>query len=835
MALRASRLNTSRIKSKAPKSRLVGAGEGAISLTYSVQITGLTEGIAQIGVELTAVVGGWTGDTPSSVAYQWLSNGSPISGATGLTYTPAGAIDLTTLTFRATPSELYVQKTSLGYAVQYAPPTLNAAPTASGVPVIGQTLSGVLGTFNGSNLTTAHVWQVSDDGVSGWADTANTSTTSPAQSGGKYYRLKSSTLNSGGTVISYSNVIGPAVPAVVTMNGLTSGQARIGAHAGITLSVDQGTITAREWGSTDGGSDYGTGTNPANFEAGDGDTLYGTVTVGGIEYTASAPIRYNQPVAAGELIDKTFTVDIAITTIDVSSDFTVSGDADLSGMSYALTAASAALFPWLDVDPDTGILSGTPTGISSAATVVIRGSNSGGYADTAFQITVAAAVDVPSVVINSIIDMDSDGVVEASVTVSEDGDYEAVLFYATEGNPGAAAFNGGGAPTYIDLGPVALTASDSSLTVAIPDGLEGSVKLGLLPEGGGDGDVAVSDAFHIDTTDSVLSPVSFTDSGGEGINWGFTPDEDSAATDGYRVSIWSDGTNPTDEQIESGTGSLATITGTAAASVAETGNFPGLGDGTYQPTIYYKDAFGNEDWLTYSDVTVASAAGLEAVEQTRVIDVKDALTTHQTGLPFTAQPGSNRLLVAVATYYQTGSQTIGFSFNAGAIPWEVAVNNTSASSGITKAAIFFLREADIPVGEVTPRFAITAGGLSDLTVVIYEFSGVDQTTPIVNATFSATLSGTTSVSTTAFNTSYANSIVLTACQQSLTGDQAWSVTSSAGGAIAVPEQRSAVVDQREGYGAIEQVPSAGTSVSHTYNWTQGSRWGWSRIEIKEAA
>lgn len=76
----------------------------------------------------------------------------------------------------------------------------------------------------------------------------------------------------------------------VSINGLSSGQAVVGTHASITMSVSEGTITARKWGSTSGGSEYGTGTNPTDFTAGLGSPLYATATVDGEDYTTSALI-----------------------------------------------------------------------------------------------------------------------------------------------------------------------------------------------------------------------------------------------------------------------------------------------------------------------------------------------------------------------------------------------------------------------------------------------------------------------------------------------------------------------------------------------------------------
>lgn len=79
----------------------------------------------------------------------------------------------------------------------------------------------------------------------------------------------------------------------------------------------------------------------------------------------------------------------------------------------------------------------------------------------------------------------------------------AVLYAAAEAPPQAADFDGAGAPTYADLGTLTLDTSGTPLDLDLPDELNGSYRLALLPSGGGDAHVAVSAAVTIDTTVSV--------------------------------------------------------------------------------------------------------------------------------------------------------------------------------------------------------------------------------------------------------------------------------------------------------------------------------------------
>lgn len=132
--------------------------------------------------------------------------------------------------------------------------------------------------------------------------------------------------------------------------------------------------------------------------------------------------------------------------------------------------------------------------------------------------------------------------------------------------------------------------SDYVLTVVIDNGVAYS-------------NVASSDEFEADTVAPGASSVSFTDNAANGIAWAFTASKNV----NYRVSYWADGTDPNDAAIASGTGAIGTVTGTATASVARTGSFLATGAGTFQPTVYLEDGFGNKAYITGADVTVAVA------------------------------------------------------------------------------------------------------------------------------------------------------------------------------------------------------------------------------------
>ena len=99
-----------------------------------------------------------------------------------------------------------------------------------------------------------------------------------------------------------------------------------------------------------------------------------TVTVSGIA-----------PTATGGVADQTFTLNEAITPLDVAADFT--GSAPIT---YALAPASDALPAGLSLS-SAGEISGTPTEEVGPVNIEVRGTNADGSDDTAFEVTVEAA------------------------------------------------------------------------------------------------------------------------------------------------------------------------------------------------------------------------------------------------------------------------------------------------------------------------------------------------------------------------------------------------------------------------------------------------------------
>jgi hypothetical protein len=103
------------------------------------------------GQTLTCAKGTWSGSTPQSYAYRWLKDNVAISGATASTYTVTSTDAGHGLKCRVTASNGGGSDAATSAAVVIkTPPTNPAAPTISGTPKVGRTLTCAKGTWTGS-------------------------------------------------------------------------------------------------------------------------------------------------------------------------------------------------------------------------------------------------------------------------------------------------------------------------------------------------------------------------------------------------------------------------------------------------------------------------------------------------------------------------------------------------------------------------------------------------------------------------------------------------------------------------------------------------------------
>ena len=153
-----------------------------MGLAQTLQPTPTITGTAKTPNTLTGDPGTW--DAGTTLAYQWLADDAPISGATGLTY-HLTAVDLgTVITFAVTSTKATfetVTTTSLPTsAVTTSDLVLTPVPTISGTAKVGAVLTAVPGTWD-SGVTLAYQWTADESDIAG--ATGSTYTVPPGDLG----------------------------------------------------------------------------------------------------------------------------------------------------------------------------------------------------------------------------------------------------------------------------------------------------------------------------------------------------------------------------------------------------------------------------------------------------------------------------------------------------------------------------------------------------------------------------------------------------------------------------------------------------------------------------
>ncbi|MBD8605771.1 hypothetical protein IFT73_02795 [Aeromicrobium sp. CFBP 8757] len=198
---------------------------------------------------VSAVPGVWEDNT--TFAYQWSVEGSPVTGATGVTFTPTLAQVGARLTVAVTGTKpgypTAVTKVSEAVAVAPAAQTATPVPTISGTPTVGAELTADPGTWDdGTTLT--FQWSAGDVAVDG--ATGSTFTPGAATVGKTVTVAVTGTREAYATVTRTSKPTAEVAPGalVETPRPTISGTPKVGvALTGTPGAWDAGTTLTYQW------------------------------------------------------------------------------------------------------------------------------------------------------------------------------------------------------------------------------------------------------------------------------------------------------------------------------------------------------------------------------------------------------------------------------------------------------------------------------------------------------------------------------------------------------------------------------------------------------------
>ena len=137
-----------------------------VDKTITPTVAPTITGTAQVGSTLTATAGSWSGG-PTGYAYQWLADGTTISGATAATYAPTAAVVGKRLTVRVTASKKGstsgIKDSAATGAVAEGAFAQRAAPQVTGTVLLDNVLTASAGAWSPTPSST--VWRWFADGV----------------------------------------------------------------------------------------------------------------------------------------------------------------------------------------------------------------------------------------------------------------------------------------------------------------------------------------------------------------------------------------------------------------------------------------------------------------------------------------------------------------------------------------------------------------------------------------------------------------------------------------------------------------------------------------------
>jgi hypothetical protein len=320
----------------------VSSAAGTSTPTAPVNVVlPVISGSPVVGNTLTATQGTWT-ESPTSFAFQWLANGSAISGATSSTFVATSGQVGDNLTVRVTATNSIGSAAATSTAVgpvtaTVIAPTNSVLPVISGSPIVGSTLTTTTGTWTGSPTGFTEQWLANGSAISG--ATATTFVPTSAQLTDNITVTVTAT-NSAGSTAATSTAVGPVTaptsPPVNSVAPVISGTPQVGN----TLTASDGTWSGSPT-FTFSWNGVGSPTNAATYTpvSGDvGNNLTVTVTATNSAGSASQPSAAVGPVtASGGLVACTGGTQTTVGG-NIIATFATIGTTSLSGCTGSFSA-----------------------------------------------------------------------------------------------------------------------------------------------------------------------------------------------------------------------------------------------------------------------------------------------------------------------------------------------------------------------------------------------------------------------------------------------------------------------------------------------------------------
>lgn len=207
-------------------------------------------GTPRVGETLTATGDGWTPE-PAARTYQWYRNGFEIAGATAPTFVPGPNLVGNRISVEVTASRpgYHSLSRTTAQTAQVAPGlfTNTAAPTVSGTPRVGETLTATGGTWTPASGSLAFRWYVGGALVDG--ATGTTFVPRPEDVGKSVHVVERATATGYTPAEAPSAAVGPVLPGVISNTALP-------VITGGTRVLDRLTVSPGAWAPPDADLSY---------------------------------------------------------------------------------------------------------------------------------------------------------------------------------------------------------------------------------------------------------------------------------------------------------------------------------------------------------------------------------------------------------------------------------------------------------------------------------------------------------------------------------------------------------------------------------------------------